>query len=345
MSNGEQDSRLSKFFFPLRSNVGYFNSPHGYLSLLNRIKQASLLFDSLVFESGVYTATFWKDGSQDFWFPIEQINDEQLEKMRSGHKPVGGEAFFAIQPASGQPVALLSGEVEQSFYCEFHSTLRSLQVEDLAWIEVDSFDLTDQGNRAAHHVQQIFERDLSDDIPTHNSYLKSKIISGLSQDLVLSAAMQAAASIDTLFAPILLQKAHVPPAPGFAALQVAIPDLTHLQWADIVKIREQESLKQFREKLVSLEVIAKSAFIEDRMDEMQYEIALLRAFNQELTRELAARQPKVGEFIGNIVLDLVFGSIPGVSTLMTGIRGGSMLDNANKSWVAAFLKLTPENQP
>jgi len=47
----------SVFFFPLRTNVEYFASPGGFLTLERRIKQAALLYDVLMFEGGMYIAT------------------------------------------------------------------------------------------------------------------------------------------------------------------------------------------------------------------------------------------------------------------------------------------------
>src|SRR6266536_3587599 len=68
----EVEPTESVFFFPLRSNVGYFDTPQEYLSLIGRIKQASLLYDYLVFEEGIYTATVWDSGVFDYWMPPDK---------------------------------------------------------------------------------------------------------------------------------------------------------------------------------------------------------------------------------------------------------------------------------
>jgi hypothetical protein len=57
------ESSESTFFFPLRTNVQCFDTAEARLKLEERIKQASLLHDKLLFEGGVYTATAWEEGS------------------------------------------------------------------------------------------------------------------------------------------------------------------------------------------------------------------------------------------------------------------------------------------
>src|ERR1044072_4356950 len=52
----------STFFFPLRTNVQYFDTAEARLKLEERVKQASLLHDKLLFEGGLYTASSWEEG-------------------------------------------------------------------------------------------------------------------------------------------------------------------------------------------------------------------------------------------------------------------------------------------
>jgi hypothetical protein len=66
MTSNDTPHPVSTFFFPLRTNVGFFDAPENYLSLTERIKQASLLYDRLLFESGIYIVTVLPTGQNEF---------------------------------------------------------------------------------------------------------------------------------------------------------------------------------------------------------------------------------------------------------------------------------------
>jgi hypothetical protein len=85
------------FFFPLRTNVGYFDTPDGYLSLIERIKQASLLYDRLVFEGGVFEATITEKGITNTWQPPSQVNVQRLRRQWDSFRPTGGNAALYIR--------------------------------------------------------------------------------------------------------------------------------------------------------------------------------------------------------------------------------------------------------
>jgi signal transduction histidine kinase len=337
----EMESTESVFFFPLRSNVGYFDSPQEYLSLIGRIKQASLLYDYLVFEKGIYTATVWDRGVFDTWMPPDQVSDATLDDMRDSFKPTGDESALWIQPEGGEPVALFSGEVHRRFHCEFHSALRRLDAEDLPWIHMQSFELTDKGKRLSSIIQNDLEGYFNEIETPINQFLKSKMVSNLSHDLAIISGMQASASLDAMYAPILYKRSQVQPAPGFSALQVALPNVSDLDWEQILELREQECLVQFRQKLISLESLITQMIDADVIDEANYQIALHQAMMDELLRELASALPKPGAVIGGAILDLLISSIPvpGISTAISAMRGVAIVDESRKSWVTAFLKL------
>lgn len=81
--NAEEPSP-NTFFFPLRTNVQYFDSPETRLSLEERVKQASLLFENLLFEEGMYHATVWeREGggpSFDMWYPPHFLDLDKLDQ-------------------------------------------------------------------------------------------------------------------------------------------------------------------------------------------------------------------------------------------------------------------------
>lgn len=132
---GTPNPGASVFFFPLRTNIEYFASPGGFLSLERRIKQAALLSDVLMFEGGMYIATIGETGSVDLWKP--DVTDEELGEFV---KPTGGDYYFAIDPSgSTQRYVLQSSPVERRFRSEFHSVIRSLGSRTPEWVQMKTY--------------------------------------------------------------------------------------------------------------------------------------------------------------------------------------------------------------
>jgi hypothetical protein len=236
---------------------------------------------------------------------------------------------------------LFSGPVIRRFRAEFHSILEELEADDLPWIENQTFELTDKGKTEAKQIRQQFESSFDHVLPETPRRLKKQMLDDISKDLAITLSMRSAASISSNYIPLVYSQAQVAAAPMFAALQVVIPNLSHLPWAEIVKIRESESLRHFREKLWLIETEVQMLLGEEDTDEHSYRMALAQRFIEELSAETRESFPKKQEAIGNVLLDLAFGliPIPLISTAMTALREGPKFDKAQRSWVAAFLKL------
>jgi hypothetical protein len=340
MSRKDEAKGSSTFFFPLRTNAEFFALPQGYLSLLGRIKQASILYDSLLFEGGIYMATVGERGSVDMWIPPKDVTEEQLGVE---FKSTGGEHYLRIRPTgSDQGHVLLSGSVERRFRSEFHSILTELEADYLPWIKMQTFSLSAEGKKLVERLRREDEENRDLALPEGSRRLQGKILANLNHDLVLIASLQTAASIDPLYAPLLRQKTlgrrRVQSAPGFLALQVAIPNFATLPWETIVEVREHSALAEFREKMISIELMAKSALPEGETEDLRYQVS--QTITRELLREIAHLRPNLGEVAGDVILDLVLGLLPGpASATVTAFRGVMEVVGARQSWITAFLKL------
>jgi hypothetical protein len=339
-----EDPPHSTFFFPLRTNVEYFASPQGYLTLLERIKQASILYDTLIFEDGMYVATVGEMGSFDLRIPPQDVTEE---KLNVEFEPTGGEHFVSWK---GQVV--LSGPVERRFRSEFYSVLRDLEAERLPWMKMATFALSPDGKRLADRLREEDERNPSIVLPEAGHFLRAKILANLNSDLVLIASLRTAASIDPLYAPILQQKTtsdqRMQPAPGFLALQVAMPNFASVPWETIVQLREKPALVEFRKKMTSIETMARSALPEGEVGELKYQI--LQTISEELLQEIAHLLPKPSKVVGDVMLDLVLDLMAGllsvssqfpvpVGAAVAGFQGIAEMVKANRSWITAFLRL------
>lgn len=88
-------------WFPLRSNIGYFETTGLGLDIEARVKQMAMLSDELVFEPGLLDVTISDSGSFDAHIPPSKLTEEGIRKRRqavTAGEPVGfsiGAATFA----------------------------------------------------------------------------------------------------------------------------------------------------------------------------------------------------------------------------------------------------------
>lgn len=179
-------------------------------------------------------------------------------------------------------------------------------------------------------------------IPSASRFLRSKLSFNLNRDLVLASALNVAASLDDLFAPLVYEKAQnsreLTPALGFSALQVAVPDWSKLPWEEVVELRKDPSLVEFRNKMITVERVAGEAASQDKED-LRYEISQI--ITKELLDELANMRVSHAVIARDVTIDLVTGfvPVPALSAVITGLKGEHRLRVQNQSWTTAFLKL------
>lgn len=335
----------STFFFPLRSNIGYFDEIDGYLSLIDRIKQASLLYDHLFFEAGVYDSVVYEQGVYEFWHPPVNIDIEELEHDRLAHQPTGGESALYVQlPGQSEMFSLVSGPVVRRLRSEFHTTLYKIHSDHIPWIHVEPLELTKEGEDIVKNMQGEFRDYITSTQPDTNKWLAGKIAFNLGRDLLISSDMRSSASINSSFAPIVATKARYSPAPLLTALEVSVPNFTELSWEDIDIIRNLPSLVEFRKKMYEIELSARlGADIHNEEGEYSLKYRLLQAFNKELTKELREYQPKTAETVGNIGIDIAFEligqMIPGAGLIRSALTESVKWASAERSWITAFLRM------
>jgi hypothetical protein len=91
-------------WFPLRSNIAYFETMGPSLDIEARVKQMAMLSDELLFEPGMLDVTISEEGSFDSHIPLSQLSEEDIRKRRqavSAGEPVG--FWIGPQSAPGEP--------------------------------------------------------------------------------------------------------------------------------------------------------------------------------------------------------------------------------------------------
>jgi len=343
-----KQSSNSTFFFPLRTNVEYFTSPEGFLTLERRVKQAAILYDVIILEGGIYTASAGPTGSMDFWISPSQVTDEEL---RLKLEPSGGQHHLALAPTgSRQFQTVVSGPVERRFRSEFHSILKKLGPEYPKWIKMETYDLTSAAKSLASRISRNDEKNTNIAIPEGSHFLRNIILRNLNRDLILAGSLGSMASIDPLHLPILQKKmaAHggLRPASGFVALEVAVPDLSEVPWDVIAEVREHKAMMEFRHRIVQTENLVRTSLPDADDAELRFQISQI--ITNELLNEIKNLRPTVKGVVANLTLDLLSGLIPppwsAVSTLALNTPEIGKLFKTRTSWITMFMKLRTSKQ-
>jgi hypothetical protein len=328
-------SSPSGFFFPLRTNVQYFDSAEARLKLEERVKQASLLYDNLLFEGGVYTATAWEEGSGrtfDWWMPPGAFDVADLARDDERFQPMGGEPYVKFDN-----FVFASGKAERQFRAQFHVLLNKMGAENLSWVDVQTFESNSELDSDIKELARL-DRELVARHVAGTRFLHDKIAYNLNRDLVLISQLQMPASIDEFFSPLLNEKVRLDPAVGFSALEVAVPNWSTLKWDELFALREDPSLIEFRKKMESVERVAREAIAQTASPgDLKYEISQI--ITDELTEELYNLRETPKGVARDIALDLLTSPLSFASTVVTGIRGGAKLQSQKQSWITAFFKL------
>jgi hypothetical protein len=338
--------RPSSFFFPLRTNAEAFNSAAGYTALTNRIKQAILLYDDLLFEAGLYTGFVTEGGYFDNWHPPTQLSLAMLNNLRASHKPSGGEAALFVQAvdSTDAPMPLIQGEALLRYHSEFHTLLSAFELNDCSFIHMQPFGLTDYGKEEAKELRKELTKVGHNALLDTHERLKSLFIKQLSQDLVICSDLEMPFSMASFYAPLLKGCAGIHCAPGFTAFQVAVPDVSHLCFEEILRLREQDCAVELRKKLFELEERVALAMSQGEVNEVERIVRLQQAFIDELIREIRANKSSKARSIINLMLDFILSFAPsfgplGVGFLTSAAKEYGKITTEQRSWKTALLQL------
>jgi hypothetical protein len=217
----------STFFFPLKTNVQYFTTPEGFLSLEERIKQALILYERVVFESGLYVTSMGPDGAVRMYIPMSQI----VHRDRKSGVDQRHEGFSVwIQPggANTPPQLLYSSAIEYQFEAEFHTLFNKLTTEfGVDGLEIIDVHLSQDGEQHSVLLAENYLKAEDAVLPEGSKTVQKLIVQNLFQDLMLASALGHACSIDPLHAPILDHIIHktagLQAVPGPLALELLVP--------------------------------------------------------------------------------------------------------------------------
>jgi hypothetical protein len=333
----------STFFFPLRTNVEHFRSQERYLGLRERVKQALLLYDRLLFQAGVYLNVAGPVGRFDLMRPFNPKYDSNVEFTDENAAP---EFMVQIRPSNASPetpfTTILKSKLEVEFQSQFHTLFNEISSQGISDVQIESLNLTDGAVKIARDISKYDQEHLEFD--QRNPFLQSKLIENLNLDLLLISLMQIPASIDGIHAPLLAQKTEaygdVSPVSGFYAISTIVPYFGNLSWEQIGELRQEQSLSEFRKRLVEIEKNVRTLLGDAPEEELRQQILLLH--QDDLLAEINALQQKREDIIQNVILEIagnIFPPLGVTKSVLDTYDDLRKLYESNRSWLAMLMKL------
>lgn len=125
----------SRIFFPLRTSVELFEDPNSP-EAVTRAKQAAVLYDELVFETGLYEVSVTSEGYLDQTTTPESLTPELLENSRRVKEP--GTHFGVAVGAKGdnEMLPVFDAPLSVSYAAEFHTgILQDIEEFKPEWVK------------------------------------------------------------------------------------------------------------------------------------------------------------------------------------------------------------------
>lgn len=337
-------------WFPLRSNIGYFETTGPALDLESRVKQMAMLCDQLYFEPGMLDVTISDAGATEFWTPPSQLDEEDIRQRRQAAEvgaPVG--LWIGVQPAQGVPAPpeamrqIMGGKLARSFVAEYHLLARDSGLQDMSWAEF-VFPTDEAEAEAAATARTLDSRGFIEKraMPalSENQWLDDRLRKGLNKDIARAAAMGLPAILDHLHQPILEWRAsqgtpgmQLEPVPGATALHLWAPNFTTLTWKQIIALHDHDAIGDFRQKLVEAEQTVSG------LPEDERELALKDIGYQAALDALRSRSAQWRDLGAELVVGSIVDLVPYGGLIYSALTGGAEVQKQKSEWTTILLEL------
>jgi hypothetical protein len=254
------DESRSRVLLPLRTSVDLFSDPQ-QPSAVTRAKEASVLHDIVVVETGFLDVSLTPHGGSAFWKPPEGITDDDVARARQPPergKPmtvaIGKQDAFGVTASSMHTI--VAGEISMAYAAEWHSEV----LEPLAEFGVDFVETIVTGGGDLSTVgMAIWRRNSRDSfdkslMPDRNTFERDFIYKSFNRDVAVADGLGAVLQVSTLFEPMLQHYGRQ--ASGMTALEIAAPNLGALEWEQVLEFRRHAGAEEARQMLREFERLA-----------------------------------------------------------------------------------------
>jgi len=251
-------TNLCRVFFPLRSNIGWFQTYNIREEIVNRVKQALLIYDELYIEDGTFEAAVLEHGGWYPYYPPDSIPpEERVIKFERDLKPT--KVTLAVGPDGSPPThSILHGDTIARFKIDYYEIFKDLNVSSYDFIKFVVVDKTKfpRETRTIIDRMNFTDKRLFKDIE-NNIFLRDLVIGSLNHDLIASILLRSALVVDPRHEELLRRKCLLPtsvfkflPVKEEAVIRhllaISVPDFGALSLEQVLELRQDALWREFR---------------------------------------------------------------------------------------------------
>jgi hypothetical protein len=295
---------------PLRSNANTLVAGTPVAALRRRLKFASLFFDRLFLETGIYRVNAGPRGASSFIVPPSETDPPRWQTAADRHARTGRKftvAFSEEPPPGGDLRVLVTSEASIAWDATLHPFADELPA-GANWIEfVTSANPAGEVNQVAQRWTREDEGNsaLQRAIPV--PFVRGEVIKSTNRDLALAAAAGVAVTVDPLHQQVAAQRFNDPDAWKFRgyAVPLLFPWIGDLSWEEIADLRRDRQMARFRAELQEVEEEAMAAAADGDL-----KTAAEHVYRRHLA-DYSETLPSVGGIAHRTLTGFVIGGIAG----------------------------------
>jgi hypothetical protein len=336
------DDDVNRVLFPLRSNVGWFQSSELQKEIAKNIKQSILLYDEIYIEDGTLLAEVKQNGSSVWYAPPGRLSNDQRSIESLDLEP-------SDIPTTIDSVPLLTGKSIARFKIDYYKIFEDVNLSDFDFVKFVSFGkFSEEFDKIIRKQTREDERGLGDfGLPRS---LRDLIISNLNHDIMRSLSLESALVLDSAHYKLIEKKCALSPSlkrnglPIPSALRELMkfpaPDFSKMTMDQALELREEAGWQELRNAVTSI-VFTVQDNPEIFSDPMRLEETIQRECTTAIFKELERLHPSGRDTAIDLALSgasflPVIGPIPGA--ISAGKTLYKYLDQRD-NWTAFLMKL------
>lgn len=244
----------SRIYFPLRSNVGWFQTLDLKNAMERRIKEAILLYDELVIEDGMYKSVVTENGSFSPYIPPRHLKPDE-RRINFEKFDENAEAKLMVGPHRQEPnQVLISGKTLAHYQIDYYEIFHALEVSKYPYLKFVTINKDRFSNEAKALIKENVEEDIAFLRETEMPWaMQKQVAEGINYDLVTSMYIDAVINFDDLHSRLITRKATLPktiPVKEQVAekkiIEISVPDFDKLSIQECMDLRNEPSWAGFR---------------------------------------------------------------------------------------------------
>jgi hypothetical protein len=345
---------------PLRSNARTLVAGGSVAAMRKRLKYASLFYDSLLLESGIFRVQAGPTGSSSFIVPPTAEDPPRWQTVAERRAATGATFVVAVSPdgaPGAAPRAVVSSEAAISWIATLHPFADELP-PGTDWVHfVKSHDPAGKAKQLAQQWATADKRNRSLERAIPIRFVRETIINSANHDHALAAMAGVAITSDRFHSQVVAQRFNDQQSWKLQghAIPVLFPQIGDWPWPAIADLRRDPNMAHFRAVLREVEeeaaVQAAAGDVEGAAHRV-YEHHLADASGRLESVASSARRTAleivISGAIGSATMPipapwgLVVGTVVGgVPTTITNIRD-RIHQKKSKGWVSIHQRITGE---